>query len=225
MSRVRTAEDLVADVRNRCNMEYNELLTDEEIIEIANQEITELRGAMRLNEGQPHELESSPITVTPLVSSYTLPTDFWELLSCKATIGGRPRMLEPFMENERASLETGSFLTSLASPMYRLSGNQIEFLPLGQSFVATLRYAPRSGRLRLGINPPDSFDGYNGYELAVIYGTCAVCKDKEMTDPSFYEGRKARIMDQIKALAAKRDASKPERVEDVTGALDDWMLR
>jgi hypothetical protein len=219
--RVRTAEEFVADVRNRCNMEFSELLTDAEIIEIANQEITELRGALRLNEGQPHEVLRKTYSVTSDSALYTLPTDFWELLSIKVTIGGRPRMLDPFMENERADLEAGPFLATVTSPMYRLQGNQIEFLPVNQAFTAEMRYAPRSGRMRLGQVPPDSFDGYNGYEVAVIYGTCAVCKEKELVDPSFYEGRKQRIMVQIKALAAQRDAGKPERVTDVTGALDD----
>ncbi len=219
--RLRTAEDLVADVRNRCNMEHSELLSDDEIIEIANQEVTELRGALRLNEGQPHQIQVKDIEVTSAFTLYDLPSDFWELLSCKVTIGGRPRMLDPFMENERADLEAGPFLATIVSPMYRLQGNQIQFLPVNAAFTAQLRYAPRSGRMRLRQTPPDTFDGYNGYELAVIYGTCAVCKDKEETDPSFYEGRKRLIMDQIKALAAQRDAGKPERVTDVTGALDD----
>lgn len=217
--RLRTAEDFVADVRERCDLVDSEFVTDEFIIEVANQEITELRGALRLNEGQPHEIKTAPlIEVTSASTLYDLPVDFWELLSCKMTLGGRSVMLDPFMENERAGLEDGPFLIS--RPMYRLAGNQIEFLPVNQTFTVTIRYAPRCGRMRLGQTPPDSFDGYNGYELAPLYGTCAVVLDKEKLDPSFYEGRKKLIMDQIKALAAQRDAGKPERVTDVTGDLD-----
>lgn len=215
--RVRTAEDFVADVRHRCDMVDSEFVDDDEIIEYGNQEIAELRGALRLNEGQPHEVLVKDIEVTSASQLYDLPVDFWELLSCKVTIGGRKRMLDPFMENERAQLE-GPFI--IDAPMYRLQNNQIEFLPVSQAFTAQIRYAPRSGRMRLGQTPPDSFDGYNGYEMAAIYGTCATCLTKEGSDPSFYEGKKRELMIQIKALAAQRDAGKPERVTDVTGDLD-----
>ncbi len=222
MARYRTAEDLVADVRNRAGMEFSELLDDTEILEFINQELAELRGHLRMNEGQPHKRLTAPtISVTSGVSLYTLPTDFWELLSAVATIGGVTRDLEPFMENERGGLSNGVFLATNTSPMYRIANDQIEILPATQDFDLVLRYAPCEGRLRLGRTPPDKVDGYNGYEVAAVYGAVALCQAKEQTDPSFYEGRKTRILQHIDALAALRDAARPERVTDVTGGLSD----
>lgn len=219
MARERTAEDLVADVRRRANLEESDFVTDEEILEYLNQELAELRGRLRMNEGQVHEVLSKDIAVVADTEAYDLPLDFWELLSVNATIGGRPRTLEPFMESERADLLAGPFYSTVLSPMYRVMGTKIEFLPASQDFTATIRYAPNTGRLRLGQVPPDKVDGYNGYEVAAIYGAVAICNAKEETDPSFYLAQKDRILKQIDALAAQRDAGRPERVSDVTAGL------
>ena len=219
--RLRTVEDLVMDVRNRagCEGQGDNFVTDPEILEWLNQELAELRGHLRMNEGQPHKRLSKDIACTAGTSLYDLPLDFWELLSVEAVIGGRTRMMEPFMENERADLSNGAFFATIISPMYRIANNQIEILPASQDFTITVRYAPNEGRLRLGQVPPDTVDGYNGYEIAAVYGATASCLEKEKLDPSFYEGRKMRILAQIDALAAQRDAGRPERVTDVTGGL------
>ena len=215
-----SAEDIVADIRRRANLENSDFCTDQEILEYFNQEVTELRGKLRLNEGQVHESSSEDISVTNGTTSYPLPLDFWQLLSVNVTIGGRVRALEPFMETERADLINGPVFTTLSSPLYRIMGRTIDFLPANQDYTATLRYVPSNGRLRLGLIPADMFDGYNGFEMAPIYGTVALCLAKEQLDPSFWEGRKMALYKQIDALAAQRDAGRPERVTDVTGGLD-----
>lgn len=220
MARTRSAEDIVSDCRKRAAMENSDLLTDEEILEIFNQEATELAIAIRQAEGQPHNRTLGTIAVVVGTSSYSLPSDFWELLGIEAVIGGLNRRLEPFMENERAGLTNSQILGTVSSPMYRIEGSVIEFLPATLTFTASIKYVPGATRLTLGQTPPATYDGFNGYEMVPIYGTVAVMKDKEESDPSFYEGRKARLMTQIKAIAAQRDAGAPERVSDVTGGLD-----
>ena len=221
MARLRTAEECVADIRKRANLENSDLLDDPEILEIFNQELAELKTHIRLNEGQAHDRATSPIAVVAGTSLYTLPADFWEILGVDATIGGFARPLDSYMERERAGLTNSTLLSTSGSPMYRLaSRTQLEILPAKFTFAATLKYVPTTTRLTLGAVPPDTVDGFNGYEMAAIYGSVAVCKEKEGTDPSFYEGRKARIYKLIDAAAAQRDAGSPERVTDVTGALD-----
>lgn len=221
MARTRTAEEMVADVRKRANLENSELVDDNEILEYICQEIAELRSAIRRAEGQPHDRVVVPIVVSAGTSLYNLPTDFWELLGIEANIGGVTRRIEPYMENERASLAGATLTSTLASPMYRMaSRTQIEFLPNTLAYTAQFKYVPGAERLLLGQSPPMTFDGVNGYEIAAIYGAVASCREKEETDPSFYEGRKAKIMELIKANAAQRDAGAPERVTDVTGGLD-----
>jgi len=219
--RLRTAEDLVADVRNRTGLEFSELVDDPEILEFLNQEFAELKSHLRRNEGQPHDRSTHPIAVRAGTSLYDLPLDFWELLGVEATIGGLTRPMDPYMERERASLQNSQLFGTLASPMYRLaSRTQIEILPATLTFTLLIKYVAGAVRLKLGQVPPQAIDGFNGYEMAAVYGACASCREKEETDPSFFEGRKARIYALIDANAAQRDAGTPERVTDVTGGLD-----
>jgi hypothetical protein len=223
MARLRTAEECVADIRKRAGLENSQLLDDPEILEIFNQELAELKMHIRRNEGQAHDRAMYPFPggIVAGTSLYTLPADFWEILGIEATIGGLVRRLNPYMENERADLQNSTLLATTDGPMYRLaSRTQIEFLPAKYTFPATLKYVPTSPRLQLGNSPSDTIDGFNGYEMAAIYGAVAVCKEKQLIDPSFYEGRKARIYGLIEASAAQRDAGAPERVTDVTGDLD-----
>lgn len=226
MARLRTAEDLVADVLHRANLEYSDLVTPDEVLEYLNQELAELRTHIRLNEGQPHDRKvAPPIAVTAGISLYDLPSDFWEILGVEANLNGLVRRLEPYMENERAGLVNTQLINSMSSPMYRLaSKTQLEILPAKFTFTATLKYVPSEPRLVLGASPPSTVDGYNGYEIAAVYGAVATCKEKELVDPSFYEARKARQYKLIEAAAAQRDAGAPERVTDVTGGLDDNLL-
>jgi hypothetical protein len=208
-------------VRKRAGLEFSELVDDPEILEYLNQEFAELRSRIRRNEGQPHHRTTKPLVVTAGTALYDLPVDCWELLGIEATIGGLSRRVEPFMENERAALGSAILPTTYATPMYRYaSRTQIEFLPSTLSFTATLKYVQGEPRLRLGQVPPDTIDGFNGYEIAGIYGAVATCREKEGLDPSFYAMQKERILKLIDANAAQRDAGSPERVTDVTGGLD-----
>lgn len=218
MSRKRTAEELVLDVLRRADMVDSKLAKPEEVLELLNQERAELNWHLRLNEGQPHDYKTADIAVQAGTVSYTTPTDFWELLGAKAVIGGISREMEPFMEAERPSLQnTQLIIPYTASPRYRIIGPQIDVLPSTQTFTMTLRYVPCVLRMKLGQSPSDSMEGWNGYELACIYGATAQLLAKEESDPSFWESRKERIMRVIDALAAQRDAGHPERVTDVVG--------
>jgi hypothetical protein len=213
MSRTRSLTDLIADVRQRANMENSEFVTDSEITEYLNQELAELHARLVANEGQPHFRSSTPIAVTAGTTLYPLPADFWKVQEITASIGGIQRNLEPFMTNERARLLNAQLYAYSASPQYRVQAGNIEFLPSTQSFTATLFYVKASPRLSSG---GDVVDGFNGYEIAAVYGAVAACLQKEESDASFYVAQKERILRHIDAVQA-RDGSHPERVTDVVG--------
>lgn len=221
MARTRTAEDLVLDIRRRANLENSEFVTDDEVLEIFNQEAAELHAHITANEGQHHLRSSFTINVTtatlPATPIYDLPPDFWSLQEMSASIGGIWRSLEPFMDNERARLLNAQLYAYSASPQYRIQAGQVEFLPGTQAYTVQMFYTPASIRLELNQNPPQTFDGYDGYEVAAIYGSVATLREKEETDPSFYQAQKDRILKHIDSMAARRDGSHPERVTDVVG--------
>jgi hypothetical protein len=220
MARERSLADMIADIRHRTNMENSEFVTDDEITEFLNQELAELWSHLTQNAGQPFYRSYYDIAVVAGTSLYGLPADFGMLLGVDATIDGITGPLTSFMPLERARM-TGIMVESpwgLCSPVrYRVQAGNIEFLPATRSFDAKLWYTPSCPRLT---EPSDTFDGFNGFEVAAIYGACAAIKDKEETDSSFYERHRDRIYKHIDSLSSSRDASRPERVQDVMGSLD-----
>jgi hypothetical protein len=220
MARTRRLDDLIADVRSRVNMETEtDYVSDSELTEYLNQELAELYGRIVAAENQPHFRSSTNISVTAGIIPYVLPSDFWRVQRVTCTIDNIVRDLEPFMEGERADLANTQFLTTHLSngPRYRIQAGNIEFLPPTRTYTAVLYYTRACPRL---VDASDTTDGFNGWEVAAIYGTCAIVLQKDDADPSFYVGQKERILKYIDSLAAQRDASHPERVTDVTGGLD-----
>lgn len=212
MSRTRSLQNMLLDIRQRTNQEHSEFVTDAELTEYLNQELAELWGRLVLNQGQPHFRSSTTISVTPGTALYTLPTDFWTLQEVTGTMNGVVGSIMPFSTAERAMLSNGQALLPFGSVRYRVQAGQIEFLPAVETFTATVYYTPRQPRLTAST---DTFDGFNGYEIAAIYGVCATVLQKEESDWSFYEQRKDKIYRQIDALAAHRDMANPEHVQDV----------
>lgn len=213
MARTRTLANFIADVRQRANQENSTFVTDAEITEYLNQELAELWARLVQGEGAPHFRSSSTISVTSGTALYSLPADFWRLQEVTATINGITGALHPFMAMEHGTLQNKGPWGPWSPVRYRVQADQIEFLPATQSFTATLYYSPNCPRL---VNNTDTFDGFNGYEMAAIYGTCATIAQKEESDPAFFLAQKDRILAFIDSLAAQRDASHPERVQDVT---------
>jgi hypothetical protein len=218
MARTRTLDELIAAVRTRTNLENSTFVSDTEITEYLNEEYAELVGRLTLNEGQPHYVSTETISISDADSLYALPADFWKVLRVTATIDGITRDMSPFMEGERADLQNTQYFSAAFSdgPRYRIVGDNIEVLPNTQSFTIELRYIRSCPFLVAG---SDTVDGFNGYEAAMVSGACALVREKEETDPSFFERRKERLYRLIDAHAAQRDASHPERVTDVTGDL------
>lgn len=224
MARTRTMTLLIADVRQRTNMENSEFVSDDEITEYLNQERTEMDALIAMAEGHPHLRGSQSITVTSGTSTYAVASDFWREQRVVALIDGIYRDLQPFMEGERADLLNTQYFTAQfnTGPRYRIQAENLEILPATRSFTATLYYTRCSPR----VTGATTVDGFNGYELAMIYGACAAVLAKEESDPSFYIDRKERYLRLLNSMAAQRSASHPERVTDVTGDFGtgaDWL--
>lgn len=226
MARTRTRDELVTSVRRRTNLETSEFVTDAEITEYLNEEWAELQAKLTSGEGAPHFVSTTTINVAVGTTLYPLPADFYKLLRCVATIDSVTRDMQPFMEGERADLMNTQYFTAMftGGPRYRVQADNIEILPVNRAFNVEVRYISSCPFL---VDGSDTVDGFNGYEQAIIAGACALVREKEETDPSFFERRKQRIYGLIDAFSHQRDASHPERVTDVTGGLNtlyDWWL-
>ncbi len=227
MARTRSLGDLISDVRLRTNLETSTFVTDDEIREWLNQELAEVHMHLVTAEGQPHFRTQYNISVVNGTALYSLPSDFYRLQRLVALVDGRYYDLEPFMEGERAQLLNSQIYSYIARaggmPMYRVQAGNLEILPAVRTYSAQLFYIQRSPRLDAFW---DTVDGFDGYEVAAINGACAIAARKEESDPSQFIEQKLATLRLIDAMADKRDASHPERVTDVTGALDaPWMWR
>lgn len=214
MARTRTLTNLIADCRMRAGMENSTFVTDAEITEYLNQELAELHGRLALNQAHPFLRSSSTISVLAGTALYSLPDTFWRLDELVGVINGITVEIRPFMRSERAPLINNGAWGDYLPVFYRLQGSQIELRPATQTFTATLYYTPCATRLSAG---SDTFDGYNGFEMAAIYGTVATMLAKEESDYSFYAMQKDRIYLHIDSLAQERDGAYPDRVQDVVG--------
>ena len=203
---------MLLDVRQRTNQENSTFVTDAELTEYLNVELARLWTRLVQGQGHPHFRSSSTYTVTSSTSLQALPADFFQVQAVEATIGGITGNLTPFMSAEHGTLRNVAVWSPLQGAHYRIQASNIEFLPATQSFTATLYYTPCQPRL---VSGSDTFDGFNGYEVAAIYGACATVLAKEESDPSFYLGLQQQMNADIDLACAQRDASNPERVQDV----------
>lgn len=214
---------MIADVRQRTNQEESTFVTDAELTEYLNQALAELHSRLTQGGGQPYYRAQTSIAVEAGTSVYSLPSPFWVLQGVEATIDGTTGPLTSFMPHERGAM-TSALASSpwgRNSPVrYRVQGDNIEFLPAIYTFTATVYYTPRCPRL---VEGAETFDGFDGYEVAAIYDACATVLAKEESDPSFYIAQRDRIYRHIESLAGTRDMGSPERVQDVmSGGLDDF---
>ena len=222
MARARTLTNLIADCRQRAGMENSTFVSDAEITEYLNQELAELWCRICANDGQPHYRSSTTYSVTPSTSIFALPADFWRAQEVNATMNGFTFPIRPFMAAEHGYLQNATLITTTTAALhYRVQADNIEFLPNTQSFTATLYYVPSQPRL---VSGSDTFDGFNGYEVAAIHGTVAQMLAKEQSDPSFALSQKERIVKLVQDLSASRDEGATERVQDVVGSVRFWSI-
>lgn len=225
MSRSRTLSDMLQEVRTRTNQENSSFVTDTELTGYLNQEITRLWRKLISGSGHPHFRTQSAFTVTTATSLQSLPSDFFSMQEVTATFGGVTGFIRPFTPSQRGAYLNAGYAAVSTPTKYRIQGNNIEFLPVTQTFTGTYFYFPTATKL---VNNADTFDGYCGYEAGPIYGVCATVAAKEESDPGFYKAMQAEQYEDITTMIAQRDASNPETVQDIQGTVPSqfgWWFR
>lgn len=192
MARTRTLTNLLSDVRLRADMVNSTFVSDSELTEYINQSIAALFGILVGARGQDYYENSTTITTTAGTTTYSLPSDFWQLIQVEADLGGIKRPIKPFMRKEHAAWSE-------------------QAVPGGYTF--TVYYTPAPTRLSSGT---DTFDGIAGWEEWVVLDAAIKCMAKEESDVSILAAQKVAIEKQIEQLAGDRDAGWPERIVDVS---------
>ncbi|NBW08775.1 MAG: hypothetical protein EBR82_12200 [Caulobacteraceae bacterium] len=223
MASAQSLTNMILAVRRRANIESQVgFISDAEITEYLNYCLSDLYDQLVQAGGQPWYRNSYTFTAVNNTSAYSLPTDFYRLVSVDIALGGGLVIsARPYMEAERNRFRWYYQGWFAGRPVfYRLLGNQINFIPTPSgSYSITLNYYPTFTKL---VSGSDTFDGVNGWEELAVWKAAAYCKAKGDEDPGYCEAQAAKLQERIDALAAQRDAENPERVHDVTVDLYPW---
>lgn len=222
--RTRSMTDMLADIRRRSDtVNQTDRFPDVDLREYANQSIATLWDELVRARGQSYYQKSSTLTLTPPVApadaTYSMPTDFYQLLAVYWLSGGEKIPLTPFEQHERVGVDLDY---EDCFPRYRLAGQiatdgaLIEFDPVPSSTQSVkVYYVPTALRYAAnGSGDATGFDGINGWEMYVVWDVASQVIGEEERDPSFALAQLARITSRIQGLAPHRDAGGVERVVD-----------
>lgn len=223
MARTRSLGSILADVRVRADaVNQTDRWPDPDILERINQSYAQLWSEVVAARGQEHYAKTADITTAPGTAQYTLATDFWEMLAVKWVIGTELVDLYPFNLNEIVG-QPQDFFPASEIPRYRIFGTnasdltllQLDPIPTATNTVRTY-YVPHATRYATdGSANAQLINGFNGYEMYLVYDVAAQLVGEEDRDPTYLLSQLARVQAQIKAHAPHRDAGKPEYVQDV----------
>ncbi len=149
---------------------------------------------------QNYYVSNTTLSLVPGTSSYSLPADFYKLISLDMLSGSNFITMFPYNELERNS--TTSTAASIPTATVRM------------------RYVPAP---TVYTTIDQTIDGVAGWEDFAIWDTVAMMLAKEESDPSFAIGQREMMRAEIQGLAPDRDAGQPERVQDTTtGRFGPW---
>jgi hypothetical protein len=218
------------EVRQRADMENSLFVSDTEIDRYLDESLTDLYDLLVADMGMEAFQTSTTFVTVANQREYTLPSTYYLLLGVEVevTSGDTPIPLKPYMYTERYD----------DSPLYppRVGGwaecaRYRTYNEVNQTTGVVTHY------IRFNVKPPDGhtvrvwfvpscpvldadtdvFDGVNGWEEYAIIDSALKCLEKEQ-NPSLepLQLRLARVLNRIRSLAHSRDASFPQRVQDVS---------
>ncbi len=136
--------------------------------------------------------------------------------------------LDPFSPAESAALRSITGASPFAT-RYRLSGLQLTPLSTGGAFIElrptpSVLFTVQLDYIPVCNNEPDSgageitWDGINGFEEYVVLVVARELLGEEESNTAHLDRSLARVMARIESLADSRDAGRPEKIQDTTGA-------
>lgn len=149
-------------------------------------------------------------------SQYTLPTDFYKLMGVDCGLGASNNAWVTlskfdFIERNRYVYPnvTSTFF-GVFNMRYRLVGNTLDFIPVpsaGQ--YMRMWYIPRMEML---LKDTDVLDGVSGWTEYVVVDAAIKALEKEESDTSALQMRKAALLKRIEDSAMNRDAGQPDTI-------------
>lgn len=208
MARTVTRAELVTRIRRKSDLENNDFVTDTEIEDYINTDITELYDLL-VDAYEDYYISSTNIITDGVSSSYALPTDFYKLLGVDRLLNsGATVPLRKWNWRERNKRAiSGEY------PRYRINGDNLVFKIVPTSgLTLTLYYIPACPTLTLSTS---TFDGVNGWEEIIVLKGAIRLLLKQESDVGDLTLQLQQITERIKKMAEDRDAGENDRMVDI----------
>lgn len=225
-----TLTQLIAQSRQRADMENSQFVTDAELTTYINSSIAELHDLLIGAYDSDYSLRSVSFTTTSGTSDYALPNgtnysaapSFYKLRGVDIALYGSEYVnIQAFNFNERNNNINATWNEAIR---YRLVGSNITFSPAPTGTMnCRLWYLPVATKLASG---GDTLDDLNQYSEYVIVDAAIKCMQKEESDVSVLMAQKAALTARITQMAQNRDAGSSESITDVyNDSLDAYLPR
>jgi hypothetical protein len=226
---------LITSVQRRANIDNQAgPITLPEIREYLNSGLSEYWDFLVEARAMEFIRKSFVITTVASVEFYTLPVDFYELISGDVQVApGQFVPLLPFGERERNMFKLFPVAAgvSMSAPFYyRIIGNvalanvtagafaerQVHLIPMPPSaYTVTLNYVYRLPIFDItGAQDGNVIDSVNNWTDYAVWSAVADCKNRLKEDPSYAMAKCQSLRDRIAGLASMTDAGRAERIVD-----------
>lgn len=211
-------EDIVADIRSRTDTEtptpQSDHVTDAEIRRWVQQAYREMVDII-IDHGGEEAIDVLAISTT-LTSPFTLPVNFYRLVSVDASIDGHTRQLK------RQAWRTRHHRDGLTqtTPSFRLHGDAVQFFPSDSApSSVTLWYIPSMSDVDLDTEVT-SFNGWDEFIInAAALNVCA----KEETDPTKFVAARQAAMARIITACSNLSTTETQTVLSVARYAEDYV--
>jgi hypothetical protein len=217
MSRQVTLGELRTQSRLRADKVGSGFIKDDELLTYINSSYAELYDLLVGAYGNDYYLNSYEFSTNGTDRFFELPYDFYKLVGVDYINGGDTFLtLKPFQFNERAKYQLGTYwsaVVGIGGPRYKLSNNQIEFMPKPDgNYPIKIWYIPACPAL---IADSDELNGVNGFEEYIVVDAAIKMLQKEESDVTILMAQKMALIQRINTMAENRDAGMSFRVTDV----------
>lgn len=210
-----TVATLKTQVREAANMENSQFVSDSELLRYIDMSYADLYDILV-------EAFENYYTLGPIAYSVTsgnvipYPADFYKLVGLDMNFGGSFYPLKSFEFQERGRWVNANKLAyvGIINAAYKLMGSGIVLYP-ESSAAGNYRYwyIPRRTILTTDASV---VDGVNGWQQYIVVDAAIKCLQKEESDASHLLAEKNSLLERIRSMARKRDASSPRKISDVT---------
>lgn len=209
---------LIADARRYADQRQSTFFTDSEVRRIINQQIAEYYDLLVSVRGHEYYATSDEITLSAGTTAYSLPADFYQMLSVDLVWASDDREPIPALNHQQ---DIHRYLNRddwarYSGKAYRLRGPQIDFYPTPNAAATVeIHYVPLPTLFEDEGGPAD-FDFVNGWEKLVTLGAAIeMLEIEEAGTGSRLHSLYDRQYERIKQMAADRDAANEIEVRDV----------